>query len=687
MGQRAAELRADVQRIIIEDVLRLALPLLAGASLVGVVLGVLSDSLWRVGTPLIGLVVCVTALVFDRRGKPERAAQVLMLGYGASALFAMTFSGGLRAPAATLLLTLVAMVGWVYGREAATRATWLSIAVVFGIGLLSRLSLLPERSPPPPLVHAAFASLYLLLIWLTTALPQERLRAALTHSLEREDALQAEQRRREEADLAFRAIFEHATHVMLLVDPKGVVVDANRAALTFLALERREAIIGQPLLEAAAWPATEKPRLREVLTRALTAKAESLRCEFPTPTRTFEFTFAPSLDEQTLRYLIVEGRDVTVQLEAERHAHRARRLELVGQLAGGVAHDFNNVLAAILSSSEMVKAELQTSGPLSGEVREGLETISASSMRAADLTRRLLTFARRTPLEKQVHSMHELLGSTVKLLTRSLPPTVKLVTALEAPRDTVEADAASVESMLLNLAVNARDAMPGGGTLTLSTSQVGGFLRVTVGDTGSGVAPEHLDRIFEPYFTTKAEGSGIGLASVFGAMRAHGGTVEVDSTVGQGTRFQLDFPLVDAAPTVAAVKVNEFDLSGLRALVVDDEAPLRRVMARMLRPLGIESALLPDAESALVEFEKAPESFELAILDIVLPGRSGAELAVDLLARAPQLRVLFVSGYPRDAELAAFPKDRVRLLGKPFTPEALRDALTSLRPVRSSASR
>ena len=328
------------------------------------------------------------------------------------------------------------------------------------------------------------------------------------------------------------------------------------------------------------------------MARALASRPETLRCELRGAeggVRTFDFTLVPSLDpQQALRYVIVEGREVTAQLETERHQHRARRLELVGQLAGGVAHDFNNVLAAILSSSEMVKSELQATGALSPDVREGLDTISSAGMRAANLTRRLLTFARRAPLEKRVVSMHEVLGSTVKLLTRSLPPNVKLQTSFEAPRDTVEADPASVESMLLNLAINARDAMPEGGTLLLSTAELapggdqGALLRVSVCDTGSGIAPELLDRIFEPFFTTKPEGqgTGIGLASVFGAIRAHGGSVQVSSEVGvpEPGLLQQRAEVRLAPPTRAPFPLECLRFAaGCRARVAQQDAHVARL--------------------------------------------------------------------------------------------------------------
>jgi PAS domain S-box-containing protein len=693
MGNQGArpppDLRGDVQRIIIGDILRLALPLLAGASAVGVVIGALSGNALRLGTPVIGLVLCGVAWALLRRDKPHRSVQVLLVAYGASSLFAMLFNGGLRAPAAAILLALVAMVGWVYGRRAASRATFAAVGVVFLVALLSSFGVLRLSEPPSPLLHACYFALYLLLIWIATAFPQERLRSALEDSVEREQAVRFEQQRREASDLAFRAVFEHTAHLMILVSPRGLVVDVNRAALTFLRADTREAAIGLPLVDSAVWPELDRERFRGAMDKALASQPESLRCEFRTPdgaVHTWDFTLAPSLDpQQALHYVIVEGRDVTVQLEVERHQRRARRLEMVGQLAGGVAHDFNNVLAAILSSSEMVKAELEGLGALNADVREGLDTISSAGMRAADLTRRLLTFARRAPLEKRVVSMHEVLGSTVKLLARSLPPTIKLQTRLEAGHDSVEADPASIESMLLNLAINARDAMPEGGTLTLSTTQVGSLLRLAVRDSGSGIAPELLDHIFEPFFTTKPEGkgTGIGLASVFGAIRAHGGSVQVSSEVGRGTVFELDFPLVETRPTSTPPQAESLDLSGLNALVVDDEPALCRVMNRMLRALGIGCVLSSDAESGLVEFQKSPDAFDFAVLDIVLPGRSGSALAADLLALSPKLKVLFVSGYPRDTDLAAFPKDRVHLLGKPFTPEALRAALIQLMPPRA----
>ncbi len=372
---------------------------------------------------------------------------------------------------------------------------------------------------------------------------------------------------------------------------------------------------------------------------------------------------------------------------------RTARLELVGQLAGGVAHDFNNVLMAIVSSAEVLRLELEEDGHLSPDVIESLDTILNAGKRAGDLTTRLLTVGRRVATEKRPLSMTQVVISAVKLLERTLPPTIRVSFTPGGEADLVDGDAASLESALINLAVNARDAMPDGGTLTFSTERVeldadwcrtsgfdltaGPHVRVSVRDTGVGIAPENVARVFEPFFTTKDEGkgTGLGLASVFGVMREHRGAVHLYSEPGKGTVFHLSLPSSTQAPRrpSKAHALRRWD--SLRALVVDDEDAIRAVLPRLLSRLGISSVAASSAEAAAPHLG---ERFDLLITDIVLPGRRGNELAMEYLARNPTGRALLISGFSKGAELSSLPPERTRVLTKPFAFEALQTALHEL---------
>jgi PAS domain S-box-containing protein len=687
----------DIQRTILDDILARVLPLTTGLTVVAVVFAVATG---RPGRQLAALTVTTFTLAcwfWFRRGRSQRAVNALIVGVGVTALVGMALNGGMRAPAVLGVPVAVVVAGWAFDRRGATIAAVGATMLFLTIAAASTLRLLPESDAAAPLSYAVVASCTVWLIWAATSTPVRRLRTAIRDSVLREAARHAEEQRRHESELAFEAIFDQTAYLMLLLRPDGTLVSANRAALEFLGASSAESIVGGPFADTPGWPDAARATLRDALQKTVAREAPSQLEVRDDASRVLDVTLSPFRDAQRrLRYVIVEGRDISALLKDQEQKSQARRMELVGRLAGGVAHDFNNVLAVVLSCTELLKADLEQRGAITSDIAENLANITDVTERASDLTRRLLTFGRRVPMEKKEGSMHELIESTAKLLRRTLPSSVTVETKLGAPRDRVAADASSVESVLLNLAINARDAMANGGTLTISTEGVdldeawcresgfalepGAYLRVSVRDTGSGISPDVLGRVFEPFFTTKAEGkgTGIGLASVLSAMQDHGGSVHVETEAGRGTVFHLMFPLSTGRsmrPPAGAVKR---DFSGLRGLVVDDEPALRNLVGRILGRMGIESVIAADAEQGLIEFEKAPESFDFAILDVVLPGRRGSELAVDLLAGSKRLRVLLVSGFPSDAELSALPRDRVELLSKPFTSAGLHAALTDL---------
>ena len=687
----------DIQRTILDDILTRVLPLTTGLMVVAVAFAIATGRPGRLLTALTVMTFTLACWFWFRRGRPQRAVTVLIVGVGVSALVGMSLNGGMRAPAVLGVPVAVVVAGWAYDCRGATFAAVGATGLVLTIAAASTLHLLPEPASAAPISYAVVACCTVWVIWAATSTPVRRLRTALRDSVLREEARHAEEQRRQESELAFKAIFDQTAYLMLLLRPDGILVSANRAALEFLGASSAESIVGGPFADTPGWPEAARGTLRDALQKTVTREAPSQLEVRDGASRVLDVTLSPFRDaEGLLRYVIVEGRDISALLQDQEQKSQARRLELVGRLAGGVAHDFNNVLAVVLSCTELLKADLEQSGAVTPDVAESLTNITDVTERASDLTRRLLAFGRRAPIEKKECSMHELIDSTAKLLRRTLPASVKVETKLSTARDRVEADASSVESVLLNLAINARDAMANGGTLTISTARVdldeascresgfalepGTYLRVSVRDTGSGIPPDVLGRVFEPFFTTKAEGkgTGIGLASVLSAMQEHGGSVHVETEAGRGTVFHLTFPLSSGRSTRPLAGAVKRDFAGLRALVVDDEPALRTLFGRVLGRMGVESVVAADAESGLIEFENAPKPFDFAILDLVLPGRRGSELAVDLLAASKRLRVLLVSGFPSDAELSALPRERVAFLSKPFTSAGLNAALTDL---------
>jgi PAS domain S-box-containing protein len=387
-------------------------------------------------------------------------------------------------------------------------------------------------------------------------------------------------------------------------------------------------------------------------------------------------------------------RDVTERREAETQREQLRhslKMEAVGQLTGGLAHDFNNLLAIIIGNLDMLR-EIQDGDPVTDElVRDALD----SALRGADLTRRLLAFARRQPLQPERVEINEVIGAIVRLLARTLGENITIEMSLSPNVWPVQIDQAQFEAVIANLATNARDAMPRGGSLLIDTRNdhldaayaaahadvtAGDYVVVEVSDSGIGMPPDILLRIFEPFFTTKEQGkgTGLGLSMVFGFMKQSGGHITVYSEPGKGTTFRLYLPRVLDTATAAQEDLSEELASrggNETILVVEDNAGLRRIVVRQLREAGYNVLEAPDAEAAMAIVESA-EPIHLLLTDVVMPGAmDGRDLARVAVARRPLLRVLMTSGFPDARWGGLTPRSGSRLLSKPYRKEELRHAV------------
>jgi PAS domain S-box-containing protein len=384
---------------------------------------------------------------------------------------------------------------------------------------------------------------------------------------------------------------------------------------------------------------------------------------------------------------VTERREAETQREQLRHS---QKMEAVGQLTGGLAHDFNNLLAIIIGNLDMLR-EIRAGDPVTDElVRDALD----SALRGADLTRRLLAFARRQPLQPERVDINEVIGAIVRLLTRTLGENVAIEMSLSPSVWPVQIDQAQFEAVIANLATNARDAMPRGGSLLIDTRNghldpayaaahddvtPGDYVVVEVSDSGIGMPSDILLRIFEPFFTTKEQGkgTGLGLSMVFGFMKQSGGHITVYSEPGKGTTFRLYLPRVSE---VAVAQEDHSDEPASRGgsetiLVVEDNAGLRRIVMRQLGEAGYRVLEAPDAEAAMTIIDSA-EPIHLLLTDVVMPGAmDGRDLARVAMARRPSLRVLLTSGFP-DARWSGSPsRTGSRLLSKPYRKEELRHAV------------
>ena len=385
------------------------------------------------------------------------------------------------------------------------------------------------------------------------------------------------------------------------------------------------------------------------------------------------------------------NRDLRAQIEqreqAETALRQAQKMEAIGQLTGGIAHDFNNLLQVIMGNLEV----LQRRDLVENDVAKRLVAAAArGAERAATLTQRLLAFARRQPLNPKPLDVNALVAGMSELLHRSLGEGIVIQTVLATGLWRVAVDANQLESALLNLAVNARDAMPSGGRLTIETenahldeahasaqeAKAGDYVSIAVTDTGTGMSRDVLQKAFEPFFTTKdfGKGSGLGLSQAYGFMRQSGGHVRIDSEVGSGTTVRLYLPRIadeaDAIPAVDAEALPRGSIDRL-ILVVEDDPEVRAHAVTMLRELGYGVVEAMDGRSALGILEATPD-IAMMFTDVGLPGMNGRELADEARKRRPGLRVLFTTGYARDAIVHNGRLDAgVELLTKPFTYAAL----------------
>jgi PAS domain S-box-containing protein len=351
--------------------------------------------------------------------------------------------------------------------------------------------------------------------------------------------------------------------------------------------------------------------------------------------------------------------DVTERRQLEEQLRQSQKMEAIGQLAGGIAHDFNNLLSAIMGFTELAATELEPGSPAVRDLKE----VTRASERAALLTRQLLAFSRKQMLEPRVIDLTELIGNMEEMLRRLIRENVELVTKFGPDLGRVTADPGQMEQVIMNLAVNARDAMPDGGTLTIETKNMqldgdhahahrdlrpGPYVMLTVTDTGVGMDHDTLSHAFEPFFTTKevGEGTGLGLATVYGIVKQTRGGIEVDSEPGHGTTFNIFLPRID---TSAPHEQDEVDASmpggSETVLLAEDEAAVRAVVARLLRGLGYAVLEAGDGAEALRLAQEHDGKIHLLLTDLIMPQMGGRELAEALVAQRPDTKIIFMSGY------------------------------------------
>jgi len=457
----------------------------------------------------------------------------------------------------------------------------------------------------------------------------------------------AERRRELEATMGrYRALFDHSPLMGLTLDVSGVVTTANRTAQESIHLEDPERIVGQP------WEALFQPESVESMRALLAGKATESHDLRLVGGLLVEAVVAQVPGHNETQLLL---HDVTEHRSVEERLRHSQKMDALGQLAGGVAHDFNNLLSAIIGYTELMQAKPDPTNVASFTV----EVLSASR-KAADLVSHLLAFSRSEPTSLEPVDLNAIAETVSRIASRTFDRRITVESEWNAMHSVVSGDASLLESAILNLAINARDAMPEGGKLRISSANVplpmevmpqpgnesgAEAIELCISDNGEGMDPEVLARMFDPFFTTKPQGkgTGLGLAATYGTVKRHNGTIRVHSSPGRGTRFCIYLPLIsDKDP--AAVQALPTDQDSLHILIIDDEAAVRRTTRLLLDSLGHHVETAEDASSGLQKLEnKGP--FDLLLLDLMLPDMHGNEVLARLRQSGSTLPVLVISGY------------------------------------------
>jgi two-component system cell cycle sensor histidine kinase/response regulator CckA len=500
-----------------------------------------------------------------------------------------------------------------------------------------------------------------------------------------------------DSELRYRDLVENARDLICTCDLDGRILSVNRAGLALTGYTN-DSLAGRQILDLVA---PESRELAKAMFTGVHADLSSDRIEIAVLAKDghrLVLELASWVQRRNGVPIAIQaiGRDVTERRRLEEELRQAQKMEAVGKLAGGVAHDFNNLLTAIIGFAAMAETDQPPGTPL----HEWMVEIRRSGEQAATLTRQLLAFGRRQMLQPVDLDLNRVVDDLQKMLRRLIGEDIELIMQLTPAPRWVRADRSQVEQVLVNLAVNARDAMPRGGRLTIRTASMqvqsdvspgpaaGDYAAIVVEDTGDGIDPSIVARIFEPFFTTKpfGRGTGLGLSTVYGIVKQSRGDVQVHSTPGRGATFTVLLPAV-ASPTVREKMPDDGRKAqpaapatgGASVLIVEDDAGVRRFATQVLREAGWTVLVADDPADALAMAACESEFIDLLVTDVILPGINGRDLADRLRALRPGLRVLFISGYAPEEMVAsgALPAGG-QLLQKPFLPAALRDRVAHI---------
>jgi PAS domain S-box-containing protein len=498
-------------------------------------------------------------------------------------------------------------------------------------------------------------------------------------------------------DLLLTAVLDNAFQMYGLLDLDGRLLSANKSALAMID-QPLSALVGRPVWELPLWSHSEEERAR---IRQAVADARGGRfCRFEAttmgpakPLRHVDYSITPLTDETgAVHRLIIEGRDITEHREDQRQQialmeqlHHSQKMDAIGKLVGGVAHDFNNFVCGILGACQILRQEDTDQAT---RLRY-TDMIEAAGGRTATLITKLLAFARSGSQTLEIIDVARIIGDTLMILERTLNKNIHITFRNEAGSAAVVGDDSQIQNMLLNMAINASHAMPAGGNLEFCLEQEilgreasatlgpglepGAYVKIAVRDDGCGMAPEVMARVFEPFFTTKGpgEGTGLGLATAFSTAQNHRGAIAVASEVGVGTVFRIYLPAASGLPVGPAPRLDLVAGSGL-VLLVDDEEIVRITTQAVLESLGYQVLLAENGQHGVEIFGRLHDQIQLVILDMIMPELGGRDAFAQIRAIRPDARIIVASGYFREGDLEELERDGLDgFIQKPFRPEDL----------------
>jgi len=495
-----------------------------------------------------------------------------------------------------------------------------------------------------------------------------------------------------ESERKYKAIFEHSPEIIILLNQEGKVLDVNKKVYDWFGYTSKE-IIGKVIFELPIFSERDKVKIRELFYHRIHGK-RIMPYEFDLFTKRGEkvvgLVHSTTLKDEKgeIKEILMIISDITALKQAEEESAKiqaqlfqAQKMEAIGLLAGGIAHDFNNLLTTIQGHTQLALTKIDKADPL----YQNLTNINRACSSGARLIRQLLLFGRKQPMDFIPLNLNKTVEDLLKIFRRLLGENIIINTELAPELWIIQADPGTIEQVIMNLSINAKDAMPKGGMLTIKTENVlvneehcrlnpeahlGKFVCLTVKDTGIGMDREIMQHIFEPFFTTKSLGtrSGLGLAVVYGIVKQHGGWVEVFSEPGKGSTFKVYLPAIFLGrqeKTEEEITLEKFKGKGERILLVEDEEGVREFVKEALSENGYFVFTATTVKEALSIFEKEGGNFHLILTDVVLPDKSGLELVDELLSRQPRLAILLSSGYTGEKSQSA----EINQKGLPFLPK------------------